>query len=59
MMKEIIKSNVNLKTRIIQILDNAIEGKSDILEHMIRDRMTETLDEMAELLVLIKRGITL
>jgi len=57
MMRKIIQSNKNLTARIIQILDNAIEGKSNILEHMITDRMEETLDDKAEILKLIKQGL--
>jgi len=57
MMRKIIQSNKNLTARIIQILDNAIEGKSNILEHMITDRMEETLDDKAKILKLIKQGL--
>lgn len=58
MMKKIIKSNQELTERIIHIIDKALAYESDILEHMIDDRMTETLDEKAAILQLIKKGIT-
>jgi len=58
LMKKIMASNEMLTKRIIHIINQAINGDSGILEHMIVDRMTETLDDKAAILKLIKRGIT-
>ncbi len=58
MMKKIIEKNKELTTRIIHIIDKALAYESDILEYMIIDRMTETLDEKATFLQLIKQGLT-
>lgn len=58
LMKKIMASNAALTQRIIHIIDGALNGDSDIVEHMIVDRMTETLDDKAAILELIKRGIT-
>lgn len=58
MMKRIIENNQELTTRVIRIIDKALAYESDILEHMITDTMTETLDEKAAILQLIKQGLT-
>ncbi|MGK0314081.1 MAG: CII-binding regulator of phage lambda lysogenization HflD [Saprospiraceae bacterium] len=58
LMNRIMESNAELTERIISILDKAIEGESDILEHMLTDNHIETLDEKAAILELIKQGIT-
>lgn len=54
---KIIKENVQLKKRIIVILDRAIDSKSAFLNHMIDDVYTETLEMKASILHNIKTGI--
>lgn len=56
-MNNIISENDELKSRIIQILDKAINRKSAILELMITNNLTETLDEKAIILTRIKQGL--
>lgn len=56
-MNKIISENEKLKSRIIQILEKAINRQSAILELMITNNLTETQDEKAIILKQIKQSL--
>jgi len=56
-MKKIIKDNQDLKGRISDILEKAIDGESGVLELMISDPRKETLEQKASILKCIRRGL--
>lgn len=57
-MRNLIYQNIDLKTRIIGILDKAINGNSRITNLMIRDPEKETIAEKKEILINILVGLT-
>lgn len=57
LMQRIMKENQALSKRVVSIIDKALKYESDILEQMINDSMTQTLDEKAAIFQNIKRGI--
>ncbi len=57
-MKTIIGGNTKLFTRIIKIIDEALNLKSKLLLHMIENSGTETLEMKGKLLEYIKKGLT-
>lgn len=56
-MKKIINSNKNLQLRIIEILDNALNERNDLLRYMIEDSISETIEMKAGIIKLIKLGL--
>lgn len=57
LMKKILRSNTELLARVTSIIEDAINEKSDILEHMITDYLSETLEDKAAILNFIRRGL--
>ncbi|MCH8905236.1 MAG: hypothetical protein IIA45_15155 [Bacteroidetes bacterium] len=55
--KKIIEGNSKLKSRVLNILDKAINQDSNLLIHMIENPDTETLDLKEKVLRNIKQGI--
>ncbi len=55
--KRIIAANLQLKERIVKILDMALQRESNLLEQMINDPQSETLTMKANFLQKIKQGI--
>lgn len=58
-MKKIMSRNTTLSTRIVQIIDKAMFGKSNLMVHMIDDPESETIEMKAHILNKIKQGIIL
>lgn len=56
-MKKILNSNKKLQLRIIEILDKALTQQSKLLQYMIEDLSSETIEMKADIIKLIKLGV--
>lgn len=56
-MKKILNSNKKLQLRIIEILDKALTQQSKLLQYMIEDLSSETIEMKAGIIKLIKLGV--
>ena len=57
--KKIAKANDRLFQRLIRILEDALEGRSRLKDHMIEDSEKETLEQKQKILSNILQGMTI
>ena len=57
--KKIAKANDRLFQRLIRILEDAIEGRSRLMDHMIEDSEKETIEQKKKILSNILQGMTM